>query len=93
MYLDRLLGLSVAGGLALTLLSGLVPVRTVLGATHYGYPLAWLVRRTLAPGAFPWRLDAVGVVVDLVLWTGLVLLVLVIAEWLRARRLAHPSTG
>lgn len=71
--LDRLptVPLSIAAGVVLTLLSGVVPLRTLAGGTHYGFPMAWLVRRVLAPEYFPWRVARLGLVVDLFVWTAL----------------------
>lgn len=61
---------SVIGGVAVTLLTGLIPNTPImlLGAMHYGYPLAWLVRLVLAPEYFPWRVTVPNLVVDLVIW-------------------------
>jgi len=63
--------LSVIGGVVITLLTGLVSnmPAPLLGAEHYGYPLAWLFRLVLAPEYFPWRVDVVALVVDVVVWT------------------------
>jgi hypothetical protein len=44
----------------------------LLGAEHYGYPLAWLFRLVLAPEYFPWRMDAVAFVADVVVWSAIV---------------------
>ena len=63
--------LSVIGGVVITLLTGLVSnmPAPLLGAEHYGYPLPWLFRLVLAPEYFPWRVDVVALVVDVVVWT------------------------
>jgi len=63
--------LSLIGGVVITLLTGLVSnmPAPVLGAEHYGYPLPWLFRLILAPEYFPWRVDAMALVVDVVVWT------------------------
>ena len=55
----------------ITLLTGLLSnmPAPLLGAEHYGYPLPWLFRLVLAPEYFPWRVDAVALVVDLATWT------------------------
>jgi len=83
--MDRtgLVGLALGGGIALTILTGLVPLRTLVGATHYGFPMAWLVRRVLAPEHVPWRVSWLGLVVDLLVWTAVVLAVLLVYERLR----------
>ena len=48
----------------------------LVGATQYGFPLPWLIRLIIAPGNFPWRVNGLGLFVDIVLWfvlTGVVL--------------------
>jgi len=62
--------LSVIGGVVITLLTGLVSnmPAPLLGAEHYGYPLPWLFRLILAPEYFPWRVDVMAFVVDVVVW-------------------------
>jgi len=54
----------------ITLLTGLfsnMPT-PLLGAEHYGYPLPWLFRLVLGPEYFPWRVDVVGLVADILVW-------------------------
>ena len=41
----------------------------LLGAEHYGYPIAWLFRLILAPEYFPWHVDAVALIADAVVWS------------------------
>jgi hypothetical protein len=69
---SRLVGFAFGGGVVLTLLTGLFPLRTLMGATHYGFPMAWVSRRVLAPEYFPWRVHWLGLVVDLFVWTAVV---------------------
>ena len=61
---------SVIGGVVVTLLTGLISntPAMLVGAMHYGYPLAWLVRLVLAPEYFPWRVNGPNLIVDLVIW-------------------------
>jgi hypothetical protein len=63
--------LYLMGGVAITVLTGLLlnMPTPLLGAEHYGYPLPWLFRLVLAPEYFPWHVDVVALVVDLVAWT------------------------
>jgi len=61
---------SVIAGAVATLLTGFLsnmPIMLV-GAVHFGYPLAWLVRLVLAPEYFPWRVNVPNLIVDLVIW-------------------------
>jgi hypothetical protein len=72
---------SLVGGVVITLLTGLLSnmPAPLLGSEHYGYPLPWLFRLILAPEYFPWRVDVMALVVDVVIWTiviGVVLFVL-----------------
>ena len=85
----KLVILSLIGGVIITLLTGLLSnmPTTLLGAVHYGYPVAWLFRLILAPEYFPWRADPVGLVVDLIFWA------LVVGVTLLAwTRIKPPST-
>ena len=61
---------SVIGGVVVTLLTGLISntPAMLVGAMHYGYPLAWLMRLVLAPEYFPWRINVPNLVVDMVIW-------------------------
>ena len=62
---------SVIGGAIITLITGLYS-NGLIGATRYGLPLPWLVRRVLAPQYNPWRISAVGLIVDIVVWAILI---------------------
>jgi len=63
--------LSLIGGVVITLLTGLLSnmPAMLVGAVHYGYPIPWLFRLILAPEYFPWSVDVVAFVVDVVVWT------------------------
>jgi hypothetical protein len=52
----------------ITLLTGLVSNRTLLGGEWYGYPFAWLIRRVLSPEYFPWNVEAFWLVADTIVW-------------------------
>lgn len=62
---------SIIAGTVITLLTGLISntQATLVGATHYGYPLSWLIRRVLAPQYFPWRINIVNLIIDIIIWT------------------------
>jgi hypothetical protein len=70
----RSLVIVVLCGIAVTILTGLIYLAPpiLLGASHYGYPFAWLTRLIIAPEYFPWRVDIVSLVVDVVVWTILI---------------------
>lgn len=61
----------IIAGIVITLLTGLISntEATLVGATHYGYPLAWLIRLVLAPQYFPWRINIVNLIIDIIIWT------------------------
>jgi hypothetical protein len=71
----------IVGGLAIALLTGLVSNTPpmLVGATHYGLPLAWLFRLVIAPEYFPWRVDIARLLGDTVVWAAVVAVVLFIA--------------
>jgi hypothetical protein len=60
----------VIGGAVATLLTGFLSNTPpmLVGAVHFGYPLAWLMRLVLAPEYFPWRVNIPNLIVDLVIW-------------------------
>jgi len=72
---------TIAGGALLALATGLfsnTPFMLV-GAVHYGYPLPWLIRMIVAPEYFPWVVNYVNLIGDIIIWAivvGVVLLVL-----------------
>jgi len=55
----------------------------MVGATHYGYPLPWLIRLIIAPQYFPWQLDIVSLIGDILFWSVVAALILLILS--RAR--------
>lgn len=68
----------VIGGIIVTLITGLIPntPSMLVGATHYGYPLAWLTRLIIAPEYFPWRLNLLNLVADIIIWVGIITIIL-----------------
>jgi hypothetical protein len=78
---EKTLLASVVAGMGMTLLTGLfenTPSRLV-GAVHYGYPFAWLVRLVVAPQYSPWNVSTPDLVGDIVTWSmilGIILFVL-----------------
>ena len=61
---------SIIFGMIITLLTGLISntPATLVGATHYGYPLAWLYRLVIAPQYFPWRINIVKLIINIIIW-------------------------
>jgi hypothetical protein len=78
---NRLL-VSILGGELLTLLTGLVPNTPpmLVGAEHYGFPLAWLLRLVIAPEYNPWRMDLPNFFADIVVWSVIVFVIVFVLE-------------
>lgn len=72
---------AVVAGVAITLMTGLIPntPTMLVGASWYGYPLVWLIRGVLPPEYFPWKVEIVGLLADIVVWTLVVLIILLVA--------------
>ncbi len=79
--------LSLIGGIVTTAFTGvLLNMPTMLlGAEHFGYPFAWLFRLILAPEYFPWRVDPIAFVADVVIWSVIVGIVLFVLTKIRRR--------
>jgi len=79
--------LAVAVGVAITLLTGLIEntPNMLVGAVHYGYPLAWLVRMIVAPEYNPWAVRPMGLVIDLVVWSAVIFVILYAATLSRKK--------
>jgi hypothetical protein len=82
MKAERIVIFSVIGGALITLLTGLLSSTPpmLVGAMWYGYPLAWLFRLVLAPEYFPRRVDMAGLLVDIVAWSAVVAVALVVGK-------------
>jgi hypothetical protein len=57
------------GGVIITLVTGMIPNKVLLGATHYGFPLVWITRLALGPENFPWRFNILGLVGNIIFWS------------------------
>ena len=55
-------------GFIITAISGVIPVMSLIGATHYGLPFPWITRLVLHPDIFPWRIMAIPLCVDIIFW-------------------------
>jgi hypothetical protein len=86
MVTSRSVGLAIIGGMAMTLLTGFVPFRSLLGAVHYGWPIPWLLRRIVAPEYFPWSVNWGGLALDLVGWTLVAFVLLALYDRFTASR-------
>jgi len=84
MKVIRLL-VSVVAGVIVTLLTGLIrntPAMWV-GATHYGYPLAWLVHVVAARQYNPWDINLFNFFADVVAWSIVAIAVVLVIEKMR----------
>jgi hypothetical protein len=76
------ISLSILVGCGITLLTGLflnMP-SMLLGASHYGYPMVWLIRLIVAPEYFPWRVNIVNFIIDIVFWSVIMGIVLLLVD-------------
>ncbi len=64
----KTIGVSLVGGILITLFSGLISTNALLGGPHYGLPLTWLYRLVLAPEYNLWMTSRTGIVFDVVFW-------------------------
>ncbi|WP_455369642.1 hypothetical protein [[Eubacterium] cellulosolvens] len=81
----KLIVYSMISGLVITLLTGLftnMPAK-LLGAVHYGYPFAWLIRLVIAPEHFPWRVNILNLILDIVIWSIVVFAIMFGVAWVR----------
>jgi hypothetical protein len=62
---------SIIGGIIVTLVTGLIlnTPPMLMGASHFGYPFPWLIKLIIHPKYFPWRVNILFLVVDIVFWT------------------------
>lgn len=77
--------IAILGGVAITLLTGLVSSTPagLVGAQWYGFPLPWLFRLIVAPQYFPWKVDALNLIADLIFWiivVGIVAFIIKVAK-------------
>ena len=76
---------SILGGEIITLLTGLFSntPEMLVGAEHYGFPLAWLIRMIVAPEYNPWRIEFVNFLADVVVWSVILLVIVFIVDKVR----------
>ena len=82
---STLLLVSFLCGEMITLLTGLVETTPpmLVGAVHYGYPLAWLIRMVVAPQYNPWKIDFGNFIADTIIWFVIVAVVAFIVARVR----------
>jgi len=61
--------LSIGIGIVISLLTGFVSVRTLIGGTHYGFPLAWRIEVVLPHERNPWRFNILYLITDVIFWS------------------------
>ena len=73
---------SIIGGVIITILTGLLlyTPHMLVGATHYGYPLPWLIRLVLAPQYFPWRVNIAYLIADIIVWSVIVGIIIFVVK-------------
>ena len=82
----KLIFADIIGGTLITLLTGLISNTPPMwaGSTLYGYPLAWLIHLVLAPQYFPWKLNIANMIGDIIIWTIIMGIILLI--WIRIKK-------
>jgi hypothetical protein len=85
----RILLSAVIGGVVITLLTGMIPntPHMIVGGMHYGHPFAWLIRLVLAPQYFPWRVNAITFIIDIIIWS--VIIGMIIGITLKIKKEKH----
>lgn len=75
---EKLVVFAVIGGVAAAFLTGLIEntPTALVGAVWYGYPLAWLIRRVVAPQYSPWVVEPFQLILDIILWTLIIAVVI-----------------
>jgi len=78
---------AIIGGVAITLLTGLIDhtPAMLVGAVYYGYPFAWLEMLVVAPQYFPWVVRPLRLVLDIVVWAIVVWIILFVASKVRKK--------
>ena len=76
------LAIPIIGGVAITLLTGLVPNTEpgIVVAIRYGYPFYWLVQMVVAPQYFPWTVNPLNLIVDVVIWIAIACSIFLVLE-------------
>ena len=79
---SKMLLLAVVGGIVVTLVTGLIDHTPsgLMGASWYGYPLAWLVMMVVGPGYSPWVVRPLRLTADIVCWSVVVFVILFLAS-------------
>ena len=75
---------SLAAGALATLATGLYnsTPNGLVGAVWYGLPFTWIRELVISQQYFPWRIDAFGLIADIVVWA----IVAAVVLWLAQRR-------
>jgi len=83
----KIVVLAIIGGVLASILTGLIDSTPAMlvGATWYGYPLAWLFRQIVAPEYFPWVVDITNLIADIIFWTMILSAVILTSELLRKK--------
>jgi hypothetical protein len=75
--------ISVVSGAVITAITGefnSTPGQ-LIGASWYGYPLSWLTKRVLAPQYNPWFINYTNLVGDVLIWSGIVCVILILIKY------------
>ena len=81
----KILVYAIICGVVITLLTGLIGTTPpmLVGAVWYGFPLAWLIRLVVAPEYFPWQVNFISLVIDVIFWAvviGIILFLVILVK-------------
>lgn len=87
---NRLL-VSILAGELLTLSTGLIQNTPplVVGAEHYGFPVAWLFRFLIGSQYNPWRMDLLNFFADTAIWFVIMFALVFVVEMIKKRAGRH----
>jgi hypothetical protein len=73
---------AVAGGIVITLATGVINATPngLLGSAWYGLPFSWMRRLVISPMYNPWKANLVGLLGDIIVWTIVVAIVMMIVN-------------
>jgi hypothetical protein len=84
---------AVAAGAMVTFVTGLynsTPLQ-LIGAVWYGFPMTWIRYLMVGPQYNPWAVDYVGFAADLVVWSAVVGIVILVAKRCKEKETAKTA--
>ena len=84
----KILVYAIIGGVVITLLTGLINTTPpmLVGAVWYGFPMAWLIRLVVAPEHFPWQVNFINLVIDIIFWAVIIGIILILVILVKMKK-------